>query len=115
MTDLVQKLKEKFKDAIVDSDAIELLILNSDLEIVWLNGVLEEEFGALDTLRGKTCYEELAGDAEPHEGCAVRKALATGEVQRSLSEDDGGRHVVVAIPLGDDHVGELIVKLPLEE
>ena len=45
----------------------------------------------------------------------MRKALATGEVQRSLSEDDGGRHVVVAIPLGDDHVGELIVKLPLEE
>ncbi len=111
MDDVIQQ----FKDAIAASDAIELMILDKDLRIVWMNEAIEKECGSLDEFRGKTCYEGLAGDPAPHEDCTVRRALASGKTERSFSCAEGKRYVVVAIPLGDTHVGELIVKIPEEE
>jgi hypothetical protein len=111
----MEELIRKLKDKIVDSDAAGVMILTRALEIVWYNSVLEEECGDLGTMRGKTCYEGLAGDSAPHENCTVRRALASGNVERGLSKSDGKRYVVLAVPLGEDHVGEIVIRLPEEE
>ncbi len=111
----MEELIRKLKDEIVDSDAAGVMILTRDLEVVWYNGVLEDECGDLEKMRGKTCYEGLAGDSAPHENCTVRRALESGKVERGLSKSDGKRYVVVAIPIGKDHVGEIVVSLPEED
>jgi nitroreductase len=103
---------EKLKDAIVDSDAIDLLILTKDMEIVWLNKHMESVVEAkLAEVAGRKCHEVFAGDPAPHPGCTAREAMRLGRPVRALETPGGDSHVVVALPLDEKHVGEVIVKV----
>ncbi len=103
----------KFKETLFDTDAVEAVILTNDLRIVWMSPALEKEFGPLKDFVGKTCYEAFTGEPEPHVDCTVRKTLASRAIERSVNSKR--THLSIGMPLGDDHVAELIVKLPEEE
>jgi hypothetical protein len=102
-----------FKESLFDMDAVEAVILTNDLRIVWMSPGLEREFGPLKDFVGKTCYEAFTGEPEPHVNCTVRKTIETRAVERSVNSSR--TYLSVGIPLGEDHVAELIVKMPEEE
>lgn len=109
----MNELVEKLKQAIVDSELVELMILTNDLEVEWFDEqmahVLEK---SLDEVKGKTCYEGLAGDPEPHDNCTVRDAIAASQECGRYSESEKNHSIVVALPLGDTHVAELVIRIP---
>lgn len=103
---------EKLKDAIVASDAIDLMVLTRDMEIVWLSPHMEEVVGAkLADVAGRKCHEAFAGDPAPHPGCTARKAMELGRPVRQIESAGGVPHLVVALPLDEKHVGEVVVKI----
>jgi len=102
---------EKLTNAIVESDAISLLVLTKDMEIVWMNGHMEETVGAkLADVAGRKCHEAFAGDPTPHPGCTARKAMQLGRPVRAIETPGDAPYIVVALPLDENHVGEVIVK-----
>lgn len=103
----------RFKETLFDTDAVEAVILTNGLKIVWMSPALEKELGPMKDFVGKTCYEAFAGDQEPHVDCTVRKTIESRAIERSVNKKR--THATVAMPVGDDHVAELIVKLPEEE
>jgi hypothetical protein len=110
----VEAIIDRLKDAIVDSGAIELLVLKRSMEVVWFNETLAGNVGSLADHVGKRCFETFANDSEPHEGCTARKAFDSGSAHVAIEKMGDDRYLVVAIPLDEDHVGEVIAKLPQE-
>jgi hypothetical protein len=102
-----------FKETLFNSDALEAVILTNDLRIVWMSPGLEREFGPMKDFVGKTCYEAFTGEPEPHVDCTVRKTVKSRAVERSVNSKR--TYLSIGVPLGDDHVAEVIVKLPEEE
>jgi len=107
----MKELIEKLKSAIVESDAVDLMIITRDMEIAWLNERMEKQFGKLESLVGRKCYEALAGDSTPHAGCTARKAFETGVAVRRLDDIGDTTYLVLSLPLDATHVGEIIVKI----
>ncbi|MBM3307980.1 MAG: nitroreductase family protein [Candidatus Eisenbacteria bacterium] len=103
---------EKLAQAVADSDAVDIMVLTRDMEVVWLSPHMEKVVGmTLAEVGGRTCHEAFAGDAAPHPGCTARKALELGRPVRQIESLNGVPHLVVALPLGERHVGELVVRL----
>ena len=108
----MRELVEKLRDAVLNCGAVDAMILTKDMEIVWLSQHMEEIVGKkLADVAGRTCYEALAGDSAPHPGCTARRALELGKPVRQIEGADGSGYLVVAIPLGEGHVGEILVKI----
>jgi hypothetical protein len=108
MDDLVRLLK----DSLFDTDAIEAIILTNDLDVVWMSPGLETEFGPLKEFVGRKCYEAFTGEEGPHVDCTVRRTLESRAVERSINRSR--TYATIAMPLGDQHVAEVIVALPKE-
>jgi hypothetical protein len=111
MTELFGKITR----ALVDCDSLFITVLNREQEIVWFNEPMAREFGNLSEFRGRKCYEAFAGSAKPHPGCAVQTAFRTGHSERAVELLGGKPHLVLAIPMGDDHVVEVIIEVPGKE
>ena len=111
MTDLYDKLSH----TLIDSGACLITILNRKQEIVWFNESMTREFGTLSDFQGRKCYEAFAGDAQPHSGCAVQTAFRTGHFERAVERLGGKPHLVLAIPIDDDHIAEVIIEIPEKE
>lgn len=107
----MNEIIERLKSAVVESDAIGLMILTRDMEIVWLNERMEALTGKLETLAGRKCYEAFAGDSAPHPGCTARRAIETGGAVRRIENIGDAPYLIVAFPLGESHVGEMVVKI----
>jgi hypothetical protein len=103
----------KFKETVFDSGAIDAIVMTNDLTIVWMSPTLEKEFGPLKDFIGRKCHEVFTGEPEPHVDCIVRRTLASRAVERSVNAKR--TYATVAVPLGEDHVAEVIVRLPEEE
>jgi hypothetical protein len=73
---------------------------------------LESEFGPLKDFVGRKCYEAFTGEEAPHVDCTVRKTLESRAIERSVNK--ARTYATVAMPLGEDHVAEIIVALPKE-
>ncbi len=111
MTDLYDKLSH----TLIDSGACLITILNRKQEIVWFNESMTREFGTLSDFQGRKCYEAFAGDTQPHSGCAVQTAFRTGHFERAVERLGGKPHLVLAIPIDDDHIAEVIIEIPEKE
>ncbi len=111
MTELFGKLSR----ALVDCEVCYITVLNRQLEIVWVNQTMVRDYGELAKLKGRKCYEALAGDAKPHSGCAVQTAIRTGCLERAVERIDGRAHLILAIPFDDDLIAELILEIPEKE
>ena len=111
MTDLYSNLSR----TLVDCEALLVTVVNRKLEIVWFNESMAKEFGALSDFQGRKCYEAFAGDKQPHSGCAVQTALRTGHLERAVERLGGKPHLVLAVPIDDDHIAEVIIEIPEKE
>ncbi len=111
MTDL----RSKLSNALIDCEACLITVLNRKQEIVWFNESMEKEFGELSGFQGRKCYEAFAGDTQPHSGCAVHTALRTGHLERAVERLGGKPHLVLAIPIDEDHIAEVIIEIPEKE
>lgn len=105
---------ERFKDVVMKSDVVEVLVLTKNMEIVWYNEALGAEFDASRDYLGRKCHEVFGGSAEPHDGCLVRGVLETGKAAKRVVTMGEGRYLEIVIPIDDGHVGELIVPLDAE-
>ncbi len=101
--------------ALVDCEACFITVLNREQEIVWFNETMQKEFGNLSEYAGRKCHEAFAGSPEPHPGCAVQTAFKTGHLERAVERLGGKPHLVLAIPLDDEHVAEIVIEIPEKE
>jgi hypothetical protein len=97
---------------VFDTDALEAVILTNDLDVVWMSPGLESEFGPMKDFVGRKCYEAFTGEDAPHVDCTVRRTLESRVIERSVNKNR--TYATVAMPLGDDHVAEIIMALPKE-
>ncbi|MCD4690643.1 PAS domain-containing protein [bacterium] len=111
----MEKLLEELGSTLIECGACLITVLNRSQEIVWFNGAMAKEFGDLSDLKGRKCYEAFAGSKAPHAGCAVQTALRTGQVERAVERLGGKPHLILAIPIDDDRVAEVIIEIPERE
>lgn len=83
-----------------------LLLLDTEVKVVYANRLAQEWFGPLGSLRGRLCWE-IFGHADPERDCAGLKVVHTGETQAGASfatvtEGEERYFYVVATPVKDD-------------
>ncbi len=68
---------EQKLDGILAAITDHLIMIDSDLKIVWVNDVAKGVFGS--DLLGRGCYEALCTSSVPCEGCAIADCMADGK------------------------------------
>ncbi len=111
----MKELYGKLSRAMLDCEVCFVTVLNRQQEIVWFNETMAKEFGNLSDFQGRKCYEAFAGSENPHPGCAVQTAFRTGHLERAVERIGGKQHLVLAMPIDDDHVAEVIIEIPEKE
>ena len=86
------KKSEKEKQLILDSITELVIFYGTDFRIVWANRAAADSISLSPAdLAGKKCYELWHQRSEPCEGCAVLKALKSGEPHRFEIQSPDGR------------------------
>jgi len=106
---------EQLIDALAGSEECYISVLDRGRRIVWFNEKMAAEHGPLSDLQGRKCYEAFAGDTQPHAGCAVETALRTGHLERAVERLGGKPHLILAVPIEDGHIAEIIIEIPEKE
>ena len=76
---------EAQKRAILDASIDRICYVDKDMKVIWVNKVAAAGLGmSTEDLKGRACYEGLIGRDKPCEGCAILKAMETGEIERTL-------------------------------
>ena len=76
---------EAQKKAILDASIDVIRLVDKDMKIIWANKTTTTELkAATEQLVGKFCYEAVAGRDTPCPGCATKKAIESGKIERTL-------------------------------
>lgn len=100
-----KRLYQQFQ-ALLDGIPDVLILLDSRLNIEWINRAGKERFGTgdLDPGQSPCCYEVFHHNAEPCSSCPVLASFASGQVEESLVTTPGGRiWGIKAFPLKGPH------------
>ncbi|MCW9012683.1 MAG: bacteriohemerythrin [Gammaproteobacteria bacterium] len=87
--DALSSEKQKFEQIVEGIDA-GVILLNSELRIIWANTTFQSWFGSLDSIKGNHCYS-VFGYADKTDNCSTCVAEKTQQVEK----------VVVAIKMPD--------------
>jgi len=109
----LEKENEQYRK-IFDAIPCYLILLDTDLRILWTDGMFRRTFGEK---RGAACYEIFRGEGSPCPDCSAHKTFRDGGIygreQRLTTE--GGKAIdliVYSAPLTDDE-GEIVAVLEL--
>jgi len=69
-----------------------ICVLDSELNIVWLNRELEKLYGKMEKLKGKKCFNMLHKEKDVCDKCPAKKTLKTGQIERSIIKK--GRKII---------------------
>ncbi|MEN6489490.1 MAG: PocR ligand-binding domain-containing protein, partial [Smithella sp.] len=92
------------KAAILESIPDPVILVDTDLKVVWSNAALNKLFNLnADQIKGRHCFETMYGLKRPCEACPVIRAINTGQ---PCTVDDfsslGKRWMLRAYPLRDE-------------
>ena len=105
-----QKIKELLGEAILSSPVFKVMVVDADMNIVWVN----EAHGALfagQELIGRKCYETLGSD-KIHPGCPTCVSIKTGKTAQGLYNFGSQNALIITLPLPGGLVAKVMFDTP---
>ena len=87
--ELTVPVDQNLKLAIFDAIGEGITIVNRELQIVWVNAIIEKWAGPLGDIKGKNCYKVYQKREAPCANCPALKTLKTGEIEKARQHTYG--------------------------
>jgi PAS domain S-box-containing protein len=81
-TRIIEESGQRLK-AILGGIGEGISIVNEDLNIIWVNPIIEQWIGSLDDLRGRYCYKVYQKRDTPCADCPTLKMFKTGKIEKA--------------------------------
>jgi len=105
-------IEELVGKAINASSLFKIMVVDSEMNIVWHN-VAHGEMFAGDKLVGKKCYETLGSD-EIHKGCPTCISISTCKEVKGLYDFGTQNSMILSLPLSDEYFAKIMIDVPKE-
>ncbi|MDP2973660.1 MAG: PAS domain-containing protein, partial [Candidatus Diapherotrites archaeon] len=76
-------------------------VLGREMQIVWLNNVMEKRHGKLAKLKGSKCFDAFQGKKDICENCPSKRTLDSGKTGKSLIKWKGILTEITTSPIND--------------
>ena len=80
-----------------------LLVISSDMTVIWANNVASERFGGERNVLNNKCYTLMCNSEEPHKNCPIIKSFSTGKPEKEQVLTADSRYLDIKVnPIKDE-------------